>query len=104
MTGESFFNTQNAESLAQSSKKDLIKLVLHQSLEGQRLIQEKRESATLLATKDQELEQKDKAYAELKGLYDELQKKHMILEGQHVLLKSTFFGKAKNKAPVAARD
>ena len=37
-------------------------------------------------------------------LYEELQKKHLILEGQHVLLKNRYFGKAKNKGSVAARD
>ena len=94
MTGESLFNIQTAEALSQSSKQALIDLVLKQSSEGQKLIENLRE----------ELDQKDKVYADLKGLYEELQKKHLILEGQHVVLKSKFFGKGKSKAPVAARD
>lgn len=90
MTVELIFNIGSAETLAQSSKSELIDLIVKMGSAGQELLQER--------------QKKDKEYADLKGLYDELQKKHMILEGQHVLLKTKYFGKGKGKAPVAARD
>jgi transposase len=90
VTGESFFNIQSSEALAQSSKQELIGLILKQSSEGQKLV---------LA-----IEKRDKEYADLKGLYEDLKTKHLILEGQHVLLKTKVFGKGKSQGPVAARD
>jgi transposase len=97
VTGKSYFNVQSAEDLARISKNELVELILKQNLEGQRLIQN-------LGIKSLELEQKDKEYADLKGLYEELKQKYLILEGQHVVLKSKFFGKGKSKGQVAARD
>jgi hypothetical protein len=97
VTGKSLFNIQTAEALSQSSKQALIDLVLKQSSEGRKLIDN-------LENLHGKLDQKDKVYTDLKGLYEELQKKYLILEGQHVVLKSKFFGKGKSKGPVAARD
>jgi hypothetical protein len=64
---------------------------------GQRLLQESVKNTAVLAEKDAEIDH-------IKSLYEELKQKYLILEGQHVVLKSKFFGKGKSKAPVAARD
>lgn len=102
--GDALFQKKSEVALARASKKELIALVQ----DGQKLLQKEREAAmnaaALLTAKDQEIAQKNKAYNDLKGLYEELKEKHIILEGQHVLLKSKYFGKAKNKAAAAARD
>jgi transposase len=82
----------------------LIALIHEQNRVGQRLSEQVNQASALLAVKDKEIEQRIKNYSDLKGLYEELREKHLVLEGQHVSLKNRYFGKGKNKAPVAARD
>jgi transposase len=104
VTGGSTFQKQSEERLARTSKKELIALIQRQSEEGQKLLQQSHEAAALLAIKEREIEERIKENANLKELYEELKQRHMIVEGQYILLKNKYFGKAKNKASTAARD
>jgi transposase len=94
VTGEIFFQEKSEEFLKGASKHELIELIQSQTQEGQRLLLKNK---AILAEKDAEIDH-------FKSLYEELKQKYLILEGQHVVLKSKFFGKGKSKAPVAARD
>jgi transposase len=97
VTGEILFQEKSEEFLKGASKRELIELIQSQTQEGQRLLRESLKSSTILAEKDAEIDH-------FKSLYEELRQKYLILEGQHVVLKSKYFGKGKSKAPVAARD
>ena len=78
--GDALFQKKSEVALARASKKELIALVQ----DGQKLLQKEREAAmnaaALLTAKDQEIAQKNKAYNDLKGLYEELKEKHIIRE------------------------
>jgi transposase len=106
VTGEPLFQPKSADFLAKASKEELVELIQRQTQEGQKLLETVMKTAAALAIKDEEIEQKKKENNELQALYDELKERHLILEGQHILLKNKFFGKAKNKPPTqaAARD
>lgn len=95
MTGETLFQPKTADFFVRASKEELIDLIHRQSEEGRRL-----HEAAL--KKDAEIEQTKKENDLLRALYEELRQKHLILEGQHILLKNKFFGKARSKPPIAA--
>lgn len=99
MTGETPFQLKSSDFLAKASQQELIELIQSQAQEGQRLLAQRQQ-------REQEIEQIKKENNELKALYDELKERHLILEGQHILLKNKLFGKAKNKpaTQAAARD
>jgi transposase len=85
VTGATLFQQKSKDFLAKASKNELIELIQRQAQEGQRLLTQN---------------------TELKALYDELKEQHLVLEGQHILLKNKLFGKAKNRpaTQAAARD
>lgn len=97
MTGEILFQDKSEEFLKGASKHELIQLILTQTQEGRRLLRQSEQNTTILAEKDAEIDH-------FKALYEELKQKYLILEGQHVVLKSKFFGKGKSIGSVAARD
>jgi transposase len=97
VTGEILFQEKSEEFLRRASKHELIELIQSQTQEGKRLLQQSVKNTVILAEKDAEIDH-------FKSLYEELKQKYLILEGQHVVLKSKFFGKGKSKSPVAARD